>query len=103
LSIFKHYWEFSSTSRTFAVESIHRRYAFNAARKATVSLASIERAKQFPSFAKATLERLFTGALASGDKAAITVSSCFSDGNRKRTVAFAFTGFNLIGIRGKQL
>jgi hypothetical protein len=45
---------------------------------------------------KIALARLVAGALASGAKAASSVAKCFSEENRKRTVAFAFINSSLI-------
>jgi len=72
------------------MEFIHLRYAFSAARSATVSLASIFKIRKLPSFAKLACERALVGLLTSGSKDLRIVSNFFPEGNFKRTVALAF-------------
>ncbi|MEM4243989.1 MAG: hypothetical protein QXP44_04220 [Candidatus Bathyarchaeia archaeon] len=81
----------STVSIIFTADAIHRKYAFKAARNATVSFASTLRIKKLPSRCKTAFARRVAGLLASGAKASKTVAKYFSESKRKRTVAFAFT------------
>ena len=56
---------------------------------ATVSSASTVKMRNIPSFSIFILERLVTCALTSGDRAFMSVVSCFCEVNSKRIVAFA--------------
>jgi hypothetical protein len=78
------------TSSTFKAEFIHLKYAFKAARRATVSLASIFRTRNNPSFSKLAEERKVVGFFDSGLRELNTVSRCFLEGSLMRIVAFAF-------------
>jgi hypothetical protein len=74
------------------VEHIHRRYAFKAARRATVSRASTFNTRVKPSAATETFARSPTCFLTSGVKAFKTASSCLFDPKGRRTIAFDFNG-----------
>ncbi len=81
----------STTVKMQTTEFIHLKYAFKAARRATVSFASTLSIKKSPSLSRVSLERKVVGFLTSGCKALKTMSKCFLEGNLTRTRAFAFT------------
>lgn len=61
------------------MEFIQCRYALSVARRATVSSAWTVRVSWQPSFWSLTVDRCVGGALASGDSAESSVSTCFSE------------------------
>jgi hypothetical protein len=64
------------------IEPIHLKYAFDAARRAIVSFASILKTKNLPSLRKLAHERNVTGLPTSGSKALKTVSNNLSSAKR---------------------